>query len=472
MGQIVPVAEGWKSSSPGRYGHDSGGRLINAYAESASASGKMQYPVYPIEGFELLSTTDEGEFWRAGIEIPPYGYIVNGWDAYRVAHDGGYTNLGGILSGDPVFMARNRKRMTPQIAITTNRFNYMIEDDVVSQIADADLPVANSVAFVGGYFVWSIHDGRFFISAVDEGATIDALDFATAEAQPDGLVAVYAVRQELALFGSTSIEFWAQTGATFPFERIPGTTINGLGLLGANTVRDLNDVPFFLASDGTVRMLDGYQPIRVSTHDQERDIDAQINKGAISATAYPWQGHQFYILSSPSWTWAYDVVTGLWHERKSAGVNRWRGEGYLNIAGVPVVGDYANGKLYKLSSSAYDEAGGHLRFHLQTPPIHAYPHSLVFDRMFVDTIPGTGLNSTDTHDSTPEVMLKWSDDGGKSFGPELTKQTGKKGEFTKKVVFNRLGQSGEDGRIFDVSMSAAVIRGLTGAAVDAELTEP
>jgi len=483
MGQIVPVAEGWKNSSPGRYTHDSGGRLINGYAEKADPNGKMQYPVYPIGGLTDFVTLTSGGVWRGGIEVASeldsFGYVISGTNVDKIEVIGDIdsptivkTYIGDFPGSDRVFMAHNRKSNTPQVAVVANGLAYIIEDDAIAPLGDNDLPSPSSVTFVGGYFIFTIPDGRVFITSIDEGTEVDALDFATAEAAPDGLLVGYAVRQEVALFGTRSIEFWAQTAETFPFTRIPGTTVNKLGLLCKYSVADLNDVPFFVATDGTVRMLDGYQPVRVSTHDVERAIESIDDKDTITATAFPYQGHQFYILSSPSWTWAYDALTGLWHERESYGETRWRGEGYLNIRGKRVVGDFEANKLYTIEPDTYTEAGTHLIWRLRTPPIHAFPHALGFDRIFLDMIPGVGLNSSDDHVADPKVMLSWSDNGGKVFGTELTASVGQIGEFSRRVRFERLGQSGEDGRIFDISMSAAVIRGITGASVEVELLEP
>ena len=94
------------------------------------------------------------------------------------------------------------------------------------------------------------------------------------------------------------------------------------------------------------------------------------------------------------------------------------------------------------------------------------------DRLFLDTIPGVGLNSSDDHVSDPQAMLRYSDDGSKTWSNELTAPVGTIGQFDKKVEFSQLGETGEDGRNWELSMSAAVIRGLTGAAVDVELLEP
>lgn len=460
------------SSNPGRYGGDGGGRLINIYPEKAGDAAKTPFPFYPTEGLASFATLPGGNVTRGAISFDPHAYVVSGPILYKVSSGGAVSIIGGLPGGDRVFMARNRKRPNAQVAIASQGLRYILENDTLTTIADTDLPNANSVTSIGGYFVWTIPDGRWFISSIDEGTEIDPLDFATAEANPDGLLVAEARSQEVILFGPKSIEFWANTGnAAYPFQRNSSATLQNLGLLSQGSVSDLNDTKIFVASDGTVRKLSGYSPERISTHSVERDIDS-ADKSTITSTAYPMRGHYFYNLSSPDWTWTYDLLTGLWHERQSYGAARWRGEVFVDINGIPIIGDFAGGKLYRIDPDVYTEGGEHHVYTLRSAPMHAYPNCVGVNAVYVDTIPGAGLNSTDIHLSNPGLMFRYSDDGGRTWGGERSIDTGAIGEFSKRVRFFGLGQTGEDGRIYELAMSAAVIRGITGASLDVELLEP
>lgn len=459
-------------SNPGRYGGDGGGRLINCFPEQAGKAAKTPLPFYPTEGLPVLATLTGGGKTRGAISLGPHAYVVSGPILFRVGAGGGSAIVGGVPGGDPVFMARNRKSPNAQIAIASQGLRYIVENNSITTVADTDLPGANSVTSIGGFFVWTIPDGRFFINTLpDEGEDFDPLDFATAEANPDGLLVAEARAQEVILFGPNSIEFWANTGALFPFERNSAATLQNLGLLCQHSVRDLNDVKFFVASDATVRMLAGYDPKRISTHAVERDIDA-AEKTTITATAYSLRGHLFYHLSSPDWTWTYDALTGLWHERQSYQLPRWRGEVFMDINGTKAVGDYVENKLYKVDPDSFVDASSEHVFTIRTAPMHAYPNSVGINALYIDTIPGAGLNTTNLHSSDPGLMMRYSDDGGKSWNGERVVTAGEIGDFGKRVKFFGLGQAGEDGRIFELSMSAPVIRGITGASIDIEVLEP
>lgn len=64
----------------------------------------------------------------------------------------------------------------------------------------------------------------------------------------------------------------------------------------------------------------------------------------------------------------------------------------------------------------------------------------------------------------PQVMLRWSDDGGHTWSNEHWLTAGKIGEYKRRLVWNRLGRS--RGRLFEVVVSDPVDWTLIGARVD------
>src|SRR5205085_5478468 len=72
-----------------------------------------------------------------------------------------------------------------------------------------------------GYFVFVDPDtDQFYLSAIDDGSTMDALDFSSADTQPDNIVTHRVSKRELYLFGETSTEVWGDSGdSDFPFIR-------------------------------------------------------------------------------------------------------------------------------------------------------------------------------------------------------------------------------------------------------------
>lgn len=470
MADPIPLELGTRSNK-GRFGFEGSARLINCYAEEIGPEGKIPYPLYAIAGLTDFATLSGGGI-RAMLTLNNEIYAVAGRVLNRIDSGGGVTTLGGVASDGVVTMARNR-RAAPQIAITCDGVNQIVSAGVLSLISDADLPAANSVTHLDGYFVWLLSDGRMYASAIDDGTSIDALDFATAEANPDGGVRIYTRGRDLVVFGSKSVEFWSiDSGATnFPFSRVTSRDTGCLaaGSVATVTTRQGTDGVCFVStnSDGAyagVRMLLGYDAQVIGTPQVDDLILGETHPENILATSWHDGTHSFYALSGTNWTWVYDATTGLPHERKSYGLDRWRASVVTTLGGSLIAGDYALAKLYTMSQSAYSEAGNPIQMVVQPPPVSAYPHPLKFDALYLDVIPGTGDN-TSGDELDPVVGIAYSEDGGATWSNERVHAVGRQGERRTRVKTTRLGASGEDGRTFRFSMSANVAKGLTGASV-------
>jgi hypothetical protein len=224
-----PISLGIRSN-PGRDKADGAARLINCYAEEAGEEGKIKYPIYASESYTAFSTLVEsgtGEC-RAMIGLNDTTmYVVSGSRVNKVSSAGTASNLGLVSSAGRAYMARNRKEDTPQIGIVTSDGHYyVIENNALTEYAWPSVnPTLTSIGHMDGYFILTCANGDWYITSIDEANEIDDLEFATTEANSDGLIRAVTRGRDLMLVGSNSIEFWQNTGATdFPFERV--STIN------------------------------------------------------------------------------------------------------------------------------------------------------------------------------------------------------------------------------------------------------
>lgn len=460
---VKPITFGLESR-PGRFGPEGGATLVNAFVEEAAQDAKAPFTIYCRPGLNPFATLVGSGGFRGGISLGPLAYVVSGPIVNKVDSTGAVENIGSFVGSSPVIMARNRKASTPQIAMVSDGTRAIIENDAVSAISDTDLPPPNGVCYIGGYFVFSIADGRYFWTSIDEGTAIDALDFASAEANPDGLVGIIERTQEIVLLGEKTTEFHALTETSAVFERVQQTTLQ-LGWLSGAAVKSLNGIPIGVASDYTVRMLSDYTPERISTHEVERDIRALDDAGALTAQTFSLDGHQYYCLNSASWTWVCDLLTRKWFQWKSYGLSRWKAEGFVQIDDKRIMGSYNSAVLYEVDPDANEDAGDHLVWDLISGPIGAFPGRIIADELYLEFIPGVGLNSTDEHKSDPKVMLRVSTDDGKSWSDEMTAPIGGIGEYQTEVSFRNLGISGREGFRFQVSVSAPVNRALLRASL-------
>ena len=459
----MPTIDLPTSSNPGREGADGAARLINCYPEDRGREGKSAFGLYASDGLKLFSTLSGGGETRGLIVSGSSLYAISGKSIFKVDEGGGNASIGAIASDGRVYMALNLKA-TPQIIMVGSGVRGLIENDVVIGLVDSDLKPSNSVTFINQRFVHTMSsgNGEFQWSAISEGTDYNALDFATAEYAPDGLVRAITRQSELLLFGPETIEPWytPETGSNV-FAR-SGSVVSR-GCLAGASVAQIGDFPYFVADDETVRVLEGYTARRVSNHAVERSIRDTSDQGALDAFTYSKDGHEFYVLSGNDFTWSHDQTTGSWVERESYELPRWRASHAVKFAGKTIVGDYQSNKLYEIDEDTFDENGDPLVMEAHIP-VHAFPKKIKLDELRIDTIPGVGTATTD-----PKVIVKLSKNGGKTFGNERQVGMGKLGEYFKQVRLNRLGTSNEDGFVVAVSSSAAVVRAIVSASAEFQI---
>ena len=272
-------------------------------------------------------------------------------------------------------------------------------------------------------------------------------------------------RQQVYLFGNKTTEVWAPTGnADDAFRRISGTDIDK-GCIATHSVANLDNSIIWVGDDGIVWQDRSYSPVKIANGGVDRAIEDEPNPEDLSAFSYSARGHEFYVLNGTNFTKIYDASTGLWHDRKSKDRERWRVECHTVFQNKNIVGDLGS-VLGEIDKDTFDEYGNNLVWEIEGPILHEFPNRVHMDALYADVIPGTGLNSTDEHENDPQFMMRYSDNGGKTFGNELTRDIGKIGEYETELTFRRLGQFGRHGRIMKFSASAPVIRGIMGLSGD------
>lgn len=443
-------------------------RVINAFTE-LSDNPDIPFAIYSGPGTKDFATfTSGGEFRGFILRDPATAYAVSGENLYKLRANGVATQIGVVQGSGPVIMAANKKNTGPQIAIVTGTIVYLLENDVLITYPDADLPLgANSVAYIDGYLVFSFNDGRFYITAINEAGSVNALDFAEAEGSPDNCVCLFVDSRQILIFGDESIEPWVNTGnAAFPFERINGAFMP-IGLLSKHTPKSVDNSVMFVSSKGHVARIEGYVAKRVSNAGVEKSIQDSVNKGQqseIVAWTYVEGGHEYYCLAGRDWSYQFDASTNLWLETESIGFDRTRRQLYLRAFNKHLVGDLSLAKCYEVNFDTRTEAGGSFVWSVRSSAIEFGSRRIRFDALSVIMDVGQGIAGAGGETETPKIMLRWSDDRGKTWDGDLVEEFGQQGEYGKQILFTRLGTSQGHGRIFEISSSSPVF----GALIKAE----
>lgn len=301
-------------------------------------------------------------------------------------------------------------------------------------LTQTTLPIsaAGSIAALDGYGVFNDRSsGKFYRTNLNDFKTVDPLNFATAESQPDKLVRVFVDHREIWLFGETSIEVWANSGAVgFSFQRVGGIALER-GCAAAFSVASEDNTVFWLGNDGMVYRADGYRPARIS----DEGIERLIGDARPYTDAYGWvyaiPGHKFYVLTFPGrLTVAYDIATGGWHQAKTYGSGSWDVVGPHKLGPTVVLG---HGGVCQLSKLAYQDAGGILERAATAPPLYSSGKRIQVDAYWLDCDVGTADVSV-----APTVMLQLAKDG-ETFGNIRTRGLGSVGDYKRRAVWRNLG---------------------------------
>jgi hypothetical protein len=167
-----------------------------------------------------------------------------------------------------------------------------------------------------------------------------------------------------------------------------------------------------------------------------------------------------------------------------------------------VVGDYANGNLYAFDLEVYDDDSQTQRWLRSWRAIspgdndlkRTAHHSLqldcetgvgtAIDRVTISLLTETELDllaesgapllSVDTSataSADPQVMLRWSDDGGHTWSSEHWRSMGKIGQYGYRTIWRRLGMTTKlRDRVYEVSGTDPVKVIIIGAHIDASPT--
>lgn len=465
-------------------------RMINLFPEIIPEGGHTPAFLNRAPGLRLEVAVGTGPvrgLWTFG----NYAYVASGNTLYKLDTEYNITTLGTLANDGPVSMADDGTHLF--VACNGPSFVYNASTDAFGQITDPDFPGALTVSYLGGYFVFIEPDSqRVWVTSLLDPTSIDPLDFASAEGSPDGLVSSITDHSEVWLFGTNSVEVWYNSGAAdFPLQRIQGA-FNEIGCAATYSVAKLDNGLFWLGADargrGIVYRANGYTGTRISTHAVEWQIQQYGDISDAIAYTYQQDGHAFYVLTFPTAgaTWVYDVATQAWHERASftnGDFGRHRSNCQMSFNQEIIVGDYQNGNLYAFDLDVYAD---HNRVQKWLRSWRALPtgtnnlnrtaqHSLQLDAeagvgaVGVTEVPGhiylspltigdlgiedeiVIVNSIDLY-VEPQVMLRWSDDGGHTWANEHWQSMGTRGAYGTRVFWRRLGMTSKlRDRVYEVS---------------------
>lgn len=381
-------------------------------------------------------------------------FAVVGQNLFRITPNLIYSIVGKLLTSvGQVSMKDNGVSL--YLCDGPTRYACALNGTGFTTIADGAFIGANKIDIIDNFFVYNNPFSNQWGATSALSTASPALSFGSTDSTPDILLSLIVNLREVFLLKEKTSEVWIDAGLfPFPFQRLSGASLQH-GCAAIHSIARLGESFAFLSADdrgrGVVIQMVGYSPKRISTHAVETDIANGTIADAI-AFSYQQAGHEFYVLTFPiqDKTWVFDLATELWHKRAYRDnlnvLHRHRANCCTVFQGNILVGDYANGMIYKLDLGTYTDNG------MAIPRIRRCIHLTnelkrqFFSDLQIQFQPGVGLATGQGSD--PQAMLRWSDDGGSTWSSDHWASIGKMGIYKSRAIWRRLGSARD--RIFEV----------------------
>lgn len=401
-------------------------RLLNLYPEQAPTS-PGGIVLLPRPGLtELYNRAGVRGIYREDGVLAGDLFVVHGTALYR-----NNVSIGTVAGTDRVEFAYT----VDGLFVLGNGVVYKTDGATVTATTFPDSASVASICQINSILVGVRADTGTVYFRLPGDTVWAALDFFSAEREPDPAICVRALADTLFVYGTSSIEPFAPTGnAATPFQRIDGASISR-GLKDRDSVALLDNTLFHVGEDNIAYRLDSV-PARISNHGIEERI-------GLSATVKAWtfasDGHVFYVVGLVTETLAYDVSTGSWCQF------------IHNALPFPSIGlfdgetTYVGGdKVWTLTDRADDDGAKMERLFTY---VIATDTPVACDSIEVQLSPGV----TSVGDEPALINHSFSDDQGRSWSDRVEASTGFGGDYRKRVRFRRCGMVDSPGRLGEIS---------------------
>lgn len=369
---------------------------------------------------------------------------------WRVDSACGFSEIGSFATSTtgPVWMTHNNLQLL--VVDGVSGYVYDPSGGGLVQISDLDFPGAAAASYQDGYGLFvQPNSNQWFFSDQFDFLAFDPLDFYTKESTPDDIMTILSHMREVYIFGkSDGTEVWYNAGGDNTSVNNPtfakntgGLIAYGCGAAGSTSTFD-GEAVIWLSDKGQVIQAVGYAGQIVSNQMFSRAIQTFTKFDDAIAFSYRDAGHIFYQLTFPTagQTWVLDGTTKLWFKRTSylddlSGYGRHRANCYARLANKHYVGDYSNGRIYKMSTDYYDDNGQEIERVLYSKEMETGMRRMSFPSAQIVVESGVGtIGGID-----PQIMLQFSADGGHTWSNEAWRSAGLIGEYGRRAIWHRQG---------------------------------
>lgn len=431
-------------------------RTVNFYVERIeSKAAPNEAALLPTPGFQSWSSVADVGARGAFVANGRLFYVI-GAGLYEFDSNGVSTKRGTVaIDANPAQMAYNGI-VGGQLGVASGGNVYTLTLGTNAFAGPFLGGKATMLSYADGYGLgFDAATGRVYLSALNDFTTWDLATFFQRSKFPDPAMAMFVDPNGLIWhIGPETFEVRYNTGTgTQPWAPLSGLVgrvgiaapfafgVSGAGMLWL--ARSPEGGAGIVKTSGSV-------PTAAGTYAVNTAIAGYLRSGRISDAEllmYHDQGHTFVNVGFPTAnrTWTLDSESSSWAERGKWNSLRgdydlWAPRVHADCFGLHLVGDRSTGKIWSMDTSFATETDGTgIRRLRRTPGLMHEHQRIPFDQL--ELLMDVGLGTVSGQGSNPMVMLRVSQDGGRTFGNERQASIGKIGEFRKRVTWNRLGIS-------------------------------
>jgi hypothetical protein len=378
---------------------------------------------------------------RGGINWNGICYRVMGTKLVTVASNGTVTTLGDVGNGGLVTFDYSFDRLAIQ---SGGRFYYW--NGTLTQVTDPDLGTVLDFCWIDGYFMTT--DGEFLIvTELNDPTQVNPLKYGSSEIDPDPVVALLKLRNEVYALNRNTIEVFDNVGGElFPFQRVEGAQIQK-GVIGTHGCCVFADAIAFLGNGRNeapgIYMGANATAQKLST--QEIDIVLQGYTEAQLATvkleARNDKNHEHLYVHLPDRTIVYDAMASaamqeqVWYTLTSAivGFAQYRARNFVYAYDKWLVGDTLSNQIGYFVENISSHWGLMVRWEFGTLIVYNDTNGALFNRLELVALTGRvalGLN--------PAISTSYSLDG-QTWSQERSIRVGSLGNTLKRLVWLQQG---------------------------------
>lgn len=392
------------------------------------------------DGIEQFSTV--GGLDRGGIVWGGMLYRVCGNSLIKVNRNGTYSALGSVGSGGRCSFDYSFDRL----AISSGGRFYYFDGTTLSQVTDADLGAVIDHVWIDGYHITT--DSEFVVvTELNDPTSVNPLKYGSSEFDPDNIVGLLKVRNELVVLNRHSIEVFDNVGGElFPFQRIDGALITK-GVVGTHA-KCLFAQTFAFVGGGRNEPISVYVGANGGAQKiATREIEILINQcseyqlSSIVIESVEQGAHQNLYIHLPNETLVYDAAgsaaadQSVWFVLKSGSAAEYpyRAINFVYAYGKWIVGDKVTHRLGYMTDATFAQYG--------QPTGWRFDTSLIYNEgkgAIINSIELVGTVGRAATGQQPSVFCSYTKDG-LTWSQERSRSAGLRGDYAHRMTWHRFG---------------------------------